>query len=87
MLRSMLSAYTPQVLRCEDKIWGSDFAELRIQSRSGLRRRQEDDLALEMPLARRARYGDRAFSAAGPRIRNSLPDNVKCSSSLVDFKS
>ncbi|EFX65455.1 hypothetical protein DAPPUDRAFT_117271 [Daphnia pulex] len=44
-------------------------------------------LALEMPLARRARYGDRAFSVAGPKIWNSLPDIVKCSSCLGDFKS
>jgi hypothetical protein len=64
-----------------------DQLSKRIQSRPGLRWRQEDALALEMPLARCARYGDRAFSAAGPRIRNSLPNNVKCSSSLVDFKS
>jgi hypothetical protein len=64
-----------------------DRLSKRIQSRPGLRRRQEDALALELPLARRARYGDRAFSVAGPRIWNSLPDNVKCSSSLGDFKS
>ena len=34
----------------------------------------------------RTRIGDRAFSACGPRIWNSLPDSVKQSPSYAVFK-
>ena len=45
------------------------------------------DLMLEVPLTRRARYGDLAFSVAAPIIWNSLPGCVKSCSTLGELKS
>ena len=59
----------------------------RVPNRVGLRQRLDADLMLEVPLTRRARYGDRAFSVAAPRIWNSLPGCVKSCSTLGEFKS
>jgi len=42
--------------------------------------------ALVMPATRRSSFGDRAFTVAGPRAWNSLPEFVTDCSSLLTFK-
>jgi hypothetical protein len=54
-------------------------------STTTLRLRSADTRCLHVPRTRTG-YGDRAFSVAGPRLWNSLPDSVKSASSLGTFK-
>ena len=41
---------------------------------------------LNVPITLSARYGSRAFSVVGPKIYNSLPDDVKNSETVHIFK-
>jgi hypothetical protein len=55
------------------------------ESATSLRLRSANTRQLHVPRTRTA-YGDRAFAVAGPRLWNSLPDSVKCVTSLCTFK-
>ena len=41
---------------------------------------------LIVPSVRRSTVGDRAFSVAGPRVRNTLPEEITTSQSLLTFR-
>ena len=41
---------------------------------------------LAIPFIKRKTFADRSFSVAGPKLWNKLPENIKCSSSIEDFK-
>ena len=47
---------------------------------------QQNTLRLNVPSSRLQKFGDRAFSVAGPRVWNELPYLVRESSSVVSFK-
>ena len=49
--------------------------------------RFSDRHLLNVPKTNKKTYGDRAFSAAGPRLWNSLPLDLKISPSVSIFKS
>ena len=49
-------------------------------------RSSEDSSRLAIPKTRTVSFGDRAFSAAGPRIWNSLPQHLRCASNERDFR-
>ena len=55
------------------------------ESATSLRLRSANVRQLHVPRTRTA-YGDRAFAVAGPRLWNSLPESVKCVTSLCTFK-
>ena len=41
---------------------------------------------LQIPHTNLKRFGDRAFCAYAPRLRNDLPDNIKAADSVQNFK-
>jgi len=41
---------------------------------------------LILPSVRRSTVGDRVFSVAGPRVRNTLPEEITTSQSLLTFR-
>ena len=41
---------------------------------------------LQIPLTNLTRFGDRAFCAYAPHLRNELPDNIKAADSVQNFK-
>lgn len=49
-------------------------------------RSSADSSRLVIPKTRTVSFGDRAFSAAGPRIWNSLPQHLRCASSETEFR-
>lgn len=49
--------------------------------------RSSDSIILSYPRSRLKLRGDRAFSVAGPRMRNSLPLSVRSATSVYEFKS
>ena len=48
--------------------------------------RSENQTQLEQPIARSKRYGGSSFSVAAPKLRNDLPNELKESTSLSNFK-
>ena len=48
--------------------------------------RSQGSMLLDVPRTRLKTYGDRAFVRAGPTVWNSLPDDLRCSSSVDTFK-
>jgi hypothetical protein len=55
--------------------------------RSSVTLRSSSTLKLKIPASRTVSYGDRAFAVYGPRLWNSLPPDIRCSQTLVQFKS
>ena len=41
---------------------------------------------LRVPLSNSKTYGDRAYSVAAPTLWNALPSDIKCCTTLSDFK-
>ena len=62
----------------------SSFLVRRLPPRS---LRSLDDHLLEIPRSTSVSFGDRAFPIAAPRLWNNLPLYLRCSSSLLSFKS
>ena len=58
---------------------------LTLKKNRGLR--SDNKLLLVKPKSRLVTYGDRAFSNAAPKLWNALPDKIRLSESLEDFKS
>ena len=61
-----------------------ELVSLRRPSRT---LRSCSQLLLDVPLSRLKSYGDCAFCVAGPRLWNGLPEEIRKSSSLENFKS
>ena len=65
----------------------SFYHPVRSSGRSAPVLRSESSAHLAVPRSRTKMYGDRAFSVCGPRIWNALPEYVRLSGSLPQFKS
>ena len=68
-----------QVFKCLHDIAPAYLSEL-------ISIRRDDDLTLNIPRTR-SKYGDRAFSCAGPRLWNALPSEIRLLSKFDTFKS
>ena len=65
----------------------SYIKELVVPYTPARRLRSCDKSLLKIPKSRTSSFGDRMFGAAGPRLWNSLPDNIRLNnSSIDDFK-
>ena len=49
--------------------------------------RSSDKLLLVVPKSNLVSCGDRAFSVAGPKLWNNLPDELRCLKTVDSFKS
>ena len=58
--------------------------KLRLKNSNGLR--SDNKKQLYIPKSRLKSYGDRAFSVAGPKLWNSLPDKLRLCTKLCTFK-
>ena len=58
--------------------------KLHLKKKRGLR--SDNKKLLQIPTSRLKSYGDRAFSVAGPRLWNDLPDNLRLCTKLDIFK-
>ena len=57
--------------------------KLKLKNKHGLRSDNKNQLSI--PKSRLKSYGDRLFSVAGPRLWNTLPDNLRLCTNLVTF--
>ena len=65
------------------ELWNSELLHYRASSRS---LRSSSQRLLSTPGTSLKTYGDRAFSAAGPRLWNELPLSLRSSNTLTVFK-
>ena len=72
--------------RRRNGIYVQDVIQPVAEVTSRRRLRSASSSALVVPATRRSSLGDRAFSVAGPRAWNSLPEFVTDCSSLLTFK-
>ena len=58
----------------------------KLTLRQNNKTRSDNKLLLSVPRSRLKTYGDRAFSICGPKLWNSLPDEVRLSETVGVFK-
>ena len=63
----------------------SDILTPAKQPKPGLRSQRKENI-LHVPFTKRKSFADRAFSVFGPRIWNSLPDNLRTTSDYNEFR-
>ena len=63
----------------------SDILTPAKQPRPGLRSQRKENI-LQVPFTKRKTFANKAFSVFGPRIWNSLPDNLRTTSDYNEFR-
>ena len=71
---------TYKALHGKAPLYLSELLEPCTSTRNGM------NLTLKVPKMKSVKYGDRAFKKAGPKLWNTLPQEIRKSTKLNDFK-
>ena len=69
-----------------NNLFPSYFSDLLETYKPARNLRSSGGKLLVVPRCKLNYYGDRAFSVAAPRLRNDIPDSIKCTEDLYSFK-